>query len=507
MEEKSLQSHELLQVVDMIANERAIEHEEVFMAMEQAILRIARTTYGQELNLDVQLDRRTGEYSISRLQHVVEKVEDSLTEISLEDAQAQDSSVAAGDYLAEELPRVPFGRMAAQIARQVIVQRVREAERTRQYEEFKDRVGEVITGIVKRIEFGHAILDLGRAEAILRKEQMIPREPIRSGDRVRVLITELRPEAKGPLIIASRTHPHFMAKLFEHEVPEIYEGIVQIRSVSRDPGSRGKIAVSTDDPSLDPVGSCVGMRGARVQAVTNELQGEKIDVVLWSSNIATFMVNALAPAEVLRVVVDEDAQKLRVVVADDQLSLAIGRRGQNVRLASQLTGWNVDIVTETDDANQRAADMNDKCNLFKEALGVDDMLAQLLYTEGFDTVEDIALIPLEEFASIEGMDEDLVKTLQGRAKDYLDQKRAAFEKQCIENGVEKELIEISCLKPSDIESFVKANLKTRDDIAELDGFEVVSLLGQAHCSLDRANQIVMAVRSHWFDENDAGKKE
>lgn len=499
MDDKLLMSHELLQIVDMIASERGIEGEEVFLAMEQAILRIARTNYGMELNLDVRIDRKTGQSTLSRLQQVVEAVSDPVTEISIEDARSQDPSVDVGDYLAEELPPVPFGRMAAQLARQVIMQRVREAERTRQYEEFKDRVGEVITGIVKRIEFGHAILDLGRAEAILRKEQMIPREPIRVGDRVRVLITELRPDAKGPIIISSRTHPHFMAKLFEHEVPEVYEGIIEIRSVARDPGSRAKIAVATDDPSIDPVGSCVGMRGARVTAVTNELQGERIDVVLWSPHVATFVVNALAPAEVLKVVIDEDSQKLRVIVADDQLSLAIGRRGQNVRLASQLTGWNIDIVTESDDAAQRAQEMSERCALFCEALDVDNMLAQLLYTEGFDTVEDVALVDEEEFAAIDGMNVDLVRALQERARDYLEKKRASFEVRCREAGMEKELMDMAILKMDDLELLLNANIKTRDDLAELAGFEVVSLLGQDRCSQERADQIVMAARSHWFE--------
>lgn len=505
MEEKMLLSHELLQIVDMIASERGIECEEVFLAMEQAVLRIARTSYGMELNLDVRIDRRTGQSTLTRLQQVVEEVSDQVTEISLEDARAQDPSVDVGDYLAEELPPVPFGRMAAQLARQVIMQRVREAERTRQYEEFKDRVGEVITGIVKRIEFGHAILDLGRAEAILRKEQMIQREPMRVGDRVRVLITELRPDAKGPIIIASRTHPHFMAKLFEHEVPEVYEGLIEIRAVARDPGSRAKIAVVCDDPSIDPVGSCVGMRGARVQAVTTELQGERIDIVLWSPHVATFVVNALVPAEVIKVVIDEDSQKLRVIVADDQLSLAIGRRGQNVRLASQLTGWNVDIVTETDDAAQRAEEMSARCLLFCEALDVDNMLAQLLYTEGFDTVEDVALVDEDEFAAIDGMTMELVQTLQTRAKDYLEKKRSAFEIECKEAGMEKELMELSVLSLEDLDRLLKANIKTRDDLAELAGFEVVTLLGQERCNLERANNIVMAARSHWFEESEKGQ--
>lgn len=500
MEEKMLMSQELLQIVDMIASERGIDCEDVFLAMEQAILRIARTNYGMELNLDVRIDRHTGKSTLTRLQQVVESVSDSTTEIALEDARAQDSSVDVGDYLAEELPPVPFGRMAAQVARQVITQRVREAERTRQYEEYKDRVGEIITGVVKRIEFGHAILDLGRAEAVLRKEQMIPREPIRVGDRVRVLITELRPDAKGPIIIASRTHPHFMAKLFEHEVPEVYEGIIEIRAVARDPGSRAKIAVVCDDPSIDPVGSCVGMRGARVQAVTTELQGERVDIVLWSPNVATFVVNALVPAEVIKVVIDEDSQKLRVIVADDQLSLSIGRRGQNVRLASQLTGWNVDIVTESDDAAQRAKEMGERCQLFCEALDVDNMFAQLLYTEGFDTVEDIALVDEEEFTDIEGMTIDLVQMIQKRAREYLEKKRSTFDARCQEAGMEKELMELKELTMNDLDRLLDANIKTRDDLAELSGFEVVALLGQDRCNLERANNIVMAARSHWFEE-------
>jgi N utilization substance protein A len=499
--EESLQQqrNEILQVADAVAREKSIERDEVLAAMEQAIQKAAKIKYGLENDIRVTIDRSTGHTLIERIITVVDEVENEATEINLQDAQVKDPSLQVGDEISEELPPVEYGRVAAQSARQIIVQKVRDAERTRQYEEFKERVGEITTGVVKRIEFGNVILDIGRAECILRKEDIIPREVFRAGDRIRVLITELRPDAKGPMISVSRTHPHFMAKLFEQEVPEIYEGVIEIRSVARDPGSRAKMAVYTDDASLDPVGACVGMRGSRVQAVVNELQGEKVDIMPWSENPATFVVNALAPAEVIRVVIDEEAQRIDVVVAEDQLSLAIGRRGQNVRLATQLTGWNIDIITEEDDMARRNEENSRRVKTFMEALDVDDMVAQLLSAEGFQSVEDVAYVDIEEFANIEGFDEDIASELQKRAQNYLENFRIQIQKMCEENAMDPYILSIEEFSIDAFEKLLKANIKTRDDLAELSGEELLEIVGQEGYTEEGANKIIMAARQHWFE--------
>ncbi len=491
--------HELLQVAEIVAREKGIERDEVLAAMEQAIQKAARAKYGFEHDIRVEIDRTVGDVTIYRVRTVVEQVEDEVKEITLADARLVDNTASVGDELTETLPPIEFGRVAAQSARQVIVQKVRDAERARHYEEFKDRLGEIISGLVKRIEFGNVIIDLGRAEGILRREDIIPRETFRTGDRIRVFISEINPEARGPMIILSRTHPQFMAKLFEQEVPEIYDNVIQIKSVARDPGSRAKIAVYTEDTSIDPVGACVGMRGSRVQAVVNELQGEKIDIILWSANPATFVVNALAPAEVMKVVIDEEAQRVDVVVAEDQLSLAIGRRGQNVRLASQLTGWNIDMMTEADDANRRAEDTATRLQLFIDALDVDEMIAQLLVAEGFTSIEEIDQVNVTDFSEIEGFDEEIAEELKKRASQYLQNRNQHLLTKCRELGLEESVLKLENLTPLTLMALATANIKTLDELAELSGDELVEITGKNHLSREAANQVIMSARAHWFE--------
>lgn len=492
--------HEVLQVADMVAREKGIDRDEVISAMEHAILKAAKSKYGIEHDIRVEIDRHTGIPTIMLVLTVVSEIENPATEILLAQAKEKDSEAHLGYELVEVLPPIEFGRVAAQSARQVIFQRVRDAERARQYDEFKDKVGEILSGIVKRVEFGNAILDLGRAEAILRREDIIPRENIRVGERIRALLTELRPDARGQMICVSRTHPHFLAKLFEQEVPEIYEGIIEIKAVSRDPGSRAKISVYTSDSSIDPVGACVGVRGSRVQSVVTELQGEKIDIVPWSDNLATFIVNALAPAEVSRVIIDEETQRTDVVVAEDQLSLAIGRRGQNVRLASQLCGWNIDITTEALDTERRSKENAVRTQLFMEALDVDDMISQLLIAEGFVSLEEVAYVDLEEFASIEGFDGDLAQELQSRAQRYLEERSDRIKARCLSEGVEAELVELPELDVMALELLLNHGVKTRDDLAEFAGDELLDILGKDSYTIEDANAIVMAARAHWFKD-------
>ena len=432
---------ELLQIADAVAREKSIDRGIVIAAMEDAIAKAARARYGSETDVHAEIDAKKGELRLSRHMLVVEQVENSSNQISLIDAQRANPGAQVGDTIADTLPPLEYGRIAAQSAKQVIVQKVREAERDRQYQEFKDRIGEIVNGIVKRVEYGSVIVDLGRGEAIVRRDEMLPREVFRNGDRVRAYIFDVRRETRGPQIFLSRTHPQFMAKLFAQEVPEIYDGIVEIKAVARDPGSRAKIGVISRDSSVDPVGACVGMRGSRVQAVVNELQGEKIDIIPWSPDIATFVVNALAPAEVSKVVIDEDRERIEVVVPDtnNQLSLAIGRRGQNVRLASQLTGWDIDILTEQEESERRQADFENSTRVFMEALNVDEVVGQLLASEGFTSVEELSLVDAKELAGIEGFDDETATELQSRAREYLEQLEAELENKRKELGVEDAL--------------------------------------------------------------------
>src|SRR5919108_406615 len=412
---------ELLQIADAVAREKAIARSIVITAMEDAIAKAARSRYGSETDVHADINSKTGELRLSRHLLVVEHVENPANQISLEDARKRNPAAQIGDYIAEALPPLEYGRIAAQSAKQVIVQKVREAERDRQYQEYKDRIFDIVNGVVKRVEYGNVIVDLGRGEAIVRRDETLPRETFRNGDRIRAYVYDVRREQRGPQIFLSRTHPEFMAKLFGQEVPEIYDGIIQIKSVARDPGSRAKIAVVSNDSSIDPVGACVGMRGSRVQAVVGELQGEKIDIIPWSQDPATFVVNALAPAEVAKVVMDEEQRRIEVVVPDDQLSLAIGRRGQNVRLASQLTGWDIDILTEAEESERRTEEFRTRSQMFIDALDIDDVIAHLLVTEGFTSVEEIAFVPIAELAGIEGFDESVANELQERARSFLEE--------------------------------------------------------------------------------------
>jgi transcription termination/antitermination protein NusA len=456
---------ELLQIADAVAREKGIEVEIVLSAMADAIQKAAKARYGAENDIRVDINSKTGETRLLRAVQVVELVENDDTEISLAVAQRENPEAQIGDEIIDELPPVEFGRIATQAAKQVIVQRVREAEREQQYEEFKDRVGEIINGVVKRVEYGNVVLDLGRGEAVVRRDNLIPREVFRPGDRIRAYIRDVRREQRGPQIILSRTDPAFMAKLFMQEVPEVYDGVIEIRSVARDPGSRAKIGVISNDPGIDPVGACVGMRGSRVQAVVNELQGEKVDIIPWSPDAAAFIVNALAPAEVSKVVLDEDVQRIEVVVPDEQLSLAIGRRGQNVRLASQLTGWDIDIMTEAQESERRQAEFSERSQLFMEALDVDEMIAQLLASEGFATVEEVAYVPLEEITYIEGFDDDTADEIQNRARDHLDRENAALDAQRKEIGVADDLAEIEGLTPAMLVRLGENDIKTLEDFA------------------------------------------
>ncbi|WP_062114644.1 transcription termination factor NusA [Aureimonas sp. AU40] len=456
---------ELLQIADAVAREKSIDREIVIAAMADAIQKAARSRYGQETNIRVDINTKTGEMKLQRLLEVVEDVEDPNTQIYLELARDKNPDAEPGDFIAEQLPPMEFGRIAAQSAKQVIVQKVREAERDKQYEEFIGRVGEIINGTVKRVEYGNVIVDLGKGEGIIRRDEQIPRELFRYGDRVRAFVYDVRREPRGPQIFLSRTHPQFMAKLFTMEVPEIYDGVIEIKAVARDPGSRAKIAVISRDSSVDPVGACVGMRGSRVQAVVAELQGEKIDIIPWSPEAASFLVNALQPAKVAKVVLDEDAERIEVVVPDDQLSLAIGRRGQNVRLASQLTGWDIDILTEQEESERRQKEFAERSALFMEALDVDEMVGQLLASEGFATVEEVAYVDLGDVASIEGFDEDTAAEIQNRAKDYLDRREAELDEKRKALGVADELREIEGLTTQMLVALGEDGVKTVEDFA------------------------------------------
>ena len=456
---------ELLQIADAVAREKTIDRGIVIAAMEDAIQKAARSRYGAETDVRAEIDPKSGEIKLQRLMQVVEDVEDAATQIHLDEARERNPAAQVGDFISEPLPPLEFGRIAAQSAKQVIMQKVREAERDRQYEDFKDRIGEIINGTVKRVEYGNVVVDLGRGEAIIRRDELIPRENFRYGDRVRAYIYDVRREQRGPQIFLSRTHPQFMAKLFTMEVPEIYDGIIELRAVARDPGSRAKIAVISNDSSIDPVGACVGMRGSRVQAVVGELQGERIDIIPWSPDPATFIVNALQPAEVTKVVLDEDAQRIEVVVPDDQLSLAIGRRGQNVRLASQLTGWDIDILTEDEESERRQREFTERTELFTSALDVDEMVGQLLASEGFANIEEVAFVELDEISSIEGFDEGTAEELQMRAREHLEKIEAEQDEERIKLGVADELKTVPGVTTAMLVAFGKDDIKTVEDLA------------------------------------------
>ena len=497
---------ELLQIADAVAREKNIEKDVVLEAMEEAIQKAARSRYGSENEIRAEIDPKTGEIRLQRLLEVVETVENDATQIPLAEAVARNPAAQVGDFLSESLPPIDLSRIAVQTAKQVIVQKVRDAERDRQYEEYKDRIAEIVNGIVKRVEYGNVIVDLGRAEAILRRDEVLPRETFHNGDRCRAYIYDVRREARGPQIFLSRTHPQFMAKLFAQEVPEVYDGIIEIKEVARDPGSRAKIAVVSRDSSIDPVGACVGMRGSRVQAVVNELQGEKIDIIQWSPDNATFIVNALAPAEVVKVVLDEDTRRIEVVVPDDQLSLAIGRRGQNVRLASQLTHWDIDILTEAEESQRRQEEFRQKSEMFARELDVEETIAQLLAAEGFSSIEEVAYVPEDELTDIQGFDEDLAAALQTRARDKIEERDAAFEAERQALGVTDEVAALAGLTPAMLVDLGKAGVRTLDDLADLATDELIDpregILREHGMSAEEAEAVIMAARAHWFDDED-----
>jgi transcription termination/antitermination protein NusA len=508
---------ELLQIADAVAREKSIDRQIVLASMEDAMQKAARSRYGQETEVRAEINAKTGEVRFSRLLQVVDQIENDAKEITLTEARKKNPAAQVGDWIAETLPPFDFGRIAAQSAKQVIVQKVREAERDRQYQEFKDRIGEIVNGVVKRVEYGNVIIDLGRGEATIRRDEMIPREQFRPGDRVRAYVYDVRREQRGPQIFLSRTHPQFMAKLFRQEVPEIYDGVIEVKAVARDPGSRAKIAVISRDSSIDPVGACVGMRGSRVQAVVNELQGEKIDIIPWSQDAATFIVNALQPAEVVKVVLDEDSERIEVVVPDDQLSLAIGRRGQNVRLASQLTGWDIDILTEAEESERRQKEFVERTNIFMKALDVDEVVGQLLASEGFRSVEELAFVEPSELAAIEGFDADTAEEIQNRAREYLAKIEAELEARRKELGVADELREISGLNTVMLVKLGENDVKTVEDLAgcatdDLVGWserkdnETVKhagFLDGIEISREEAEALIMKarVKAGWIDES------
>ena len=475
---------ELLQIADAVARDKSIDKSIVISAMEDALQKAAKTRYGSENEIRAEIDTKTGQTNIARLLEVVKIVENYATEIDLESARKINKEAEIGDFISEDLPPIEFGRIAAQGAKQVIFQKVRDAERDRQFEEFKDKVGEVVSGIVKRVEYGNAIIDLGRNEAVIRRDELLPRETFRNGDRVLAFIQDVRREQRGPQIFLSRTNNTFMAKLFMQEVPEIYDGIVEIIAVARDPGSRAKIAVHTTDNSIDPVGACVGMRGSRVQSVVNELQGEKIDIVKWSPDVATFIISALAPAEATKVVLDEDLERIEVVVPDDHLSLAIGRRGQNVRLASQLTKWDIDILTEAEESERRQSEFNEKSEIFINALDVDEMIAQLLVSEGFLSIEDLDYVELSEISNIEGFDDDTAIEIQSRARTYLEEEKAKQDQKRKDLGVSDDIEKIDGMTLNMLVVLGENKVKSLDDFAD---FSTDELYG-------------------WVDKTDLGSK-
>jgi N utilization substance protein A len=493
---------ELLLVADAVAREKSIDREEVLEAMEQAIQKAGRAKYGHEKDIRATIDRKTGDVRLSRWTEAVETVENEETQIPVHIAKRFKPEINIGDFIVDPLPPIDFGRIAAQTAKQVIVQRVREYERKRQFDEFKDRVGEIINGVVKRTEYGNLMVEIGRAEALLRRDELIPRESFRNGDRVRAYIYDVRDEPRGPQIFLSRTHPGFLAKLFAQEVPEIYDGIIEIKAVARDPGSRAKMAVISRDNSIDPVGACVGMRGSRVQAVVQELQGEKIDIIPWSAQAATFVVNALAPAEVTKVVMDEEAGRVEVVVPDDQLSLAIGRRGQNVRLASQLTRWDIDILTEAEESERRQEEFRRRTGLFVDALDVDDVIAGLLVQEGFNTIEELAFVPMEELADIEGFDEQIAEELIRRAENHLVKRDNELTEKRIALGVTDEVASFEVFTPAMLVALGEKGVKTLDDLGDLASDELIEIVGAEAMDEEVANEVIMAARAHWFEGED-----
>ena len=492
-------SFDIIDVAKNIAKEKGIDEMEVIEAMEMAIAKAGRTKYGFELDIRAHVDKETGKIGLYRYQEVVEDIEilpseERINKINISDLK--NKSLKIGEFLREELPPLDFGRIAVQTAKQVIFQKVKEAEKIMQFNEFKDKVGEIVNGIVKRVEYGNLIVDLGKGEAILRREELLNREVFRRSDRIRAYINEVKHDLKGPQIFLSRAHNNFLVKLFFQEVPEIYDGIIEVKSVARDPGSRAKIAVYTKEKSIDPVGACVGMRGSRVQAVVNELQGEKIDIVLWSEDIATFVVNGLGPAEVDKVIIEEELKKIDVIVPDEQLSLAIGRKGQNVRLASALTGWSIDILTTSQESDRRNEEFKNLSQKFISLLDVDEVIAHLLVTEGFTSLDEIAMVSLEELTSIEGFDENLSKELIQRAKICVEKIRVENLSKLKESGFDDYLLTTKLLDTDQLLKLNEYNIKTRDQLADLSNSELIEIFRDM--DQDKADEIIMDSRKHWY---------
>ncbi len=499
---------ELLQVAETVARDKGIEQDEVLEAMEQAIQKAGRFKYGYEHDIRATIDRKSGEITLARYIEISEEIENEITQTTLEAARRTKSDVELGEFLVDPLPPIDFGRIAAQTAKQVIVQKVRDAERKRQFAEYKDRTGEVVNGLVKRVEYGNIIVDLGRAEAMLCRDESIPREHFNNGDRIRAYIVDVREELRGPQIFLSRTHPQFMAALFSQEVPEIYDGIIEIKSVARDPGSRAKIAVLSNDSSIDPVGPCIGMRGSRVQAIVGELRGEKVDIIQWSMDPATFIVNALSPAEVAKVVLDEENNKIEVVIPDEQLSIAIGRGGQNVRLASQLSGWVIDILTEAEESERRQKEFIDRSQMFVDALDVDEVIAHLLVTEGFSSIEQVAFVPVDDLVDIEGFDEEISEELRERARNYLEKRDQELADRCNELGVSDEIAALEGITPAIMVAVGEGGVKSLDDLADLAGDELLEMLpATISMTQTQANDIIMTARAHWFPDEEPAAEE
>ena len=498
---------ELIQVAETVAREKLIDKEDVILAMEDAIQKAARSKYGLERDIRATINRNNGAISIEQYTYVVEEVEDEATQMSLEEALRRDQSLKIGDYYKKVLPPFDFGRIAAQSAKQVISQKVRDAERLRQFNQFKDRVGEIILGTVKRFDNFSVTLDIGKAEGVIRKDEMIPREQLKPGDRVRTYILNVSEEARGPQIFLSRSCNEFLSLLFTQEVPEIYDGIIEVKGVAREPGSRAKISVYSKDNTIDPVGACVGMRGSRVQAVVNELQGEKIEIIPWSEDPVTFVINSLAPAVPSKVIMDEEAGRMEVIVPDEQLSLAIGRRGQNVRLASELSKWYIDVISESEESEKRQEEISERTKIFIEALDVDDVIAHLIVAEGYSSIEDISNTSIDELNNIEGFEEELSIELKERAQNYVKLENENVEKKLKASGVDSKLYEFTHLSKSDILTLVENNIKTLDDLADLDSEELYTLLGKkVFNNENEAGEVIMEARKHWFEEDKIKEK-
>ncbi len=506
-----LVSGQLIQMIDTVAREKNIPREDALEAVEMAISKASRQKYGYEYDIRTKVDSKSGDVEVTRYIEAVateEEIEHELRQMLVKDADKKQPGIKAGEFIIEQLPAPDLGRIAAQGARQVIMQRIRESEKHREFNEYKDRVGEIINGIVKRVEFGNITVDLGKAEGIIRRDEQIPRENLRQGNRVRAYIYDVKEDSSGPQIFLSRTHPQFMAKLFEQEVPEVYDNVIEIKGVARDPGSRAKIAVYSKDPTIDPRGACIGMRGSRVQAVRGELQDENIDVIQWTPDPATFVVDSLYPAEVIKVVLDEDAKRVEVIVGEENLSQAIGRRGQNVRLASDLTGWTIDIMTEAQESEKAVKEIEEYSKIFMDALDVDDVIARLLATEGYRSINDIAFVPMAEIAHIQGFDEDIAQELKSRAETALAEQQAAVEEKITKFKVQDDLLALEGITPEIAATLAeKEGVKSLDDFADLATDELMEALPEGTMNKDQAEKMIMAARAHWFEDEEPAQEQ